>query len=153
GRVAGASLSGLFVLGRAVTFASGLLTTLVLGWYAGRRYGKGAGAVAAVLSLGSAPMVDFGTMVRPDMMADLFGIAGFLLLGRRGRASVVAGGLLIVLAALTKQTAAVFLVAGALALLCSGRVLAAASLFGGGLLALVGVVAAMSAVEPNVVPS
>ncbi len=121
GRAAGAGLDGLFFIGRGVTFAAALLTTAVLGGAVGRRHGPWAGLAAAAVSLGATPMIGFAVMVRSDLMAELLGLVGFLLSGRRSRGWCAVGCLLLVLAALTKQTAGVFLLARALALYASGR--------------------------------
>ena len=113
-------IPGLFLIGRAVSFASGLLTTLVVGIVAGRRYGRFAGAAGSVLSLGSATMIGFSVMVRPDMMAELLGVCGFFLGGHRTAMGRLAGGGLLVLAILTKQTTAIFLLAASLAWVLEG---------------------------------
>ncbi len=111
GRAAGAGLDGLFFIGRGVTFAAALLTTAVLGGAVGRRHGRWAGLAAAAVSLGATPMIGFAVMVRSDLMAELLGLVGFLLSGRRSRRWCAAGCGLLVAAALTKQTAGVFLLA------------------------------------------
>ena len=121
GRLAGADLRGLFLIGRGVSFASGLIVAIVLGVWAGRRYGRGAGIVAAILSLGIRPMDGFSVTTRPDMLAELLGLAGFLLTGARAQGWRVAGVGVLVLAAFTKQTAAVYLLAASAALASEGR--------------------------------
>ena len=60
-------------------------------------------------------MYAFTVMVRPDALAEFLGTSGFLLCGGRSRTATAAGVVLLVLAVLTKQTAAVFLIAAALA--------------------------------------
>jgi hypothetical protein len=60
-------------------------------------------------------MFGFTIMVRPDSLAELLGTSGFLAGGGRTRKARTAGLLLLVLAVLTKQTAAIFLLAAALA--------------------------------------
>src|SRR5262249_38061488 len=65
GRLLDADIRGLFLIGRALSFAAALSTTLVAALWTGRRYGRGAGLVAAVLSLGAMPMFGFTVMVRP----------------------------------------------------------------------------------------
>jgi len=121
GRLLGGEVRGLFLIGRTVSFASGLLTTLVLAIAIGRRWGRGAGLAGGVLSLGSGPMFGFTVMVRPDALAELLGVGGFLLSGGRSRAARAAGVALLVLAILTKQTAVVFLLAAALATVLAGE--------------------------------
>ena len=67
-------------------------------------------------------MVGFGVMTRPDVLADLLGLAGFLLaVDRRGRWRAVAGGALLVASAFTKQPAALYLGAAVLGLIADGR--------------------------------
>jgi hypothetical protein len=150
GRLFGAGLPGLFSIGRAVSFASGLLSSLVVAWYLGRKYGRGAALAGGVLSLGAAPMIGFSVMARPDVLAEFLGIAGFFLAGRRIGRGCLAGCGLLVLAMLTKQTVGTFLLAAALALWLEGRRRHAAILFGGCLAALgaiVGIVTLL--VEPE----
>lgn len=108
-----ADIPDLFRIGRGVSFASGILTSLVVGGVVGRKSGWVAGVVGGTLSLGAMPMVGFSIMVRPDMTAELLGISGFFLAGRRGWGELVGGGLL-VLAIFTKQTTVLFLLAAAL---------------------------------------
>jgi hypothetical protein len=115
GRLLHADIRGLFLIGRTVSFASSLLTTVVVALAVDRRYGRGAGLAAAVLSLGNGPMFGFTVMVRPDALAELLGVTGFFLCGGRARATRAAGVLMLVLAILTKQTAGVFLLAAAIA--------------------------------------
>jgi hypothetical protein len=154
GRAAGAGLDDLFFIGRGVTFASALLTTAALGWLVGRRHGRWAGLSASLVSLGATPMIGFAVMARPDLLAELLGLAGFVLSGRRPRRLCAAGCGLLVAAALTKQTAGVFLVARAIALCASGRKGRAAAVLVGGLGLLGAVVAAVSLLgEPNFLPS
>ena len=114
-------IPGLFLIGRGVSFGSGLLTTLGLGWYIGHRYGKGAGVIGAVLSLGASPMFGFSVMVRPDLTAELVGIVGFFLAVHRSRLLQFAACPVLVLAVLTKQTAAIFPLASVIALGVTGR--------------------------------
>lgn len=120
GAIGGAGFDGLFAIGRGVSFGSALLTSLVVGVVAQRRYGRVAGASAAILSLGSAAMFGFSVMVRPDLLAECLGVVGFFLAGRRGSAGRWLGGGLLALAILTKQTAGIFLLARALADLAEG---------------------------------
>ena len=150
GRLAGADLRGLFLIGRAVSFVSGLLVAVVLGAWAGRRYGRGAGVVAAILSVGGRPMDGFSVTTRPDMPAELLGVVGFLLTGARAGGWKVAGIVVLVLAAFTKQTAVLYLLAAALALAWEGHRRWSVGVLGGGLGAIALVVAGVTlAVEPN----
>ncbi len=149
-----ADIPDLFRIGRGITFASGLLTTLVLGVVLGRRYGRGAGVAGAVLSLGAAPMYGFSVMVRPDLLAETFGLGGFFLSGSRTRAGRVAAVALLVLAILTKQTAVVFLMAAAFASAVEGHWRRAWGVLGGGLALLFALVVAITVLsEPNLAAS
>lgn len=139
GRFFGDDLQALQLIGRLVSIASGLLAALLVGVAAYRRYGRGAGPVAALQSLGAAPMAGFGVMVRPDLLADTLGFAGFLLaVGQPGRRGwrVFAGGGLLAAAVLTKQTTGLYLPAAALALAFVGRRREALGLFLGVIVAL-----------------
>ena len=150
GAATDADIPDLFRIGRGVTFASGLSTTLILGVVLGRRYGRGEGVAGAVLSLGAAPMYGFSVMVRPDLMAETLGLGGFLLSGSRTRAGRVAGVALLTLAILTKQTAVVFLGAAALASAAEGRWRRAWGVLGGGSALLFALVVAITVLfEPN----
>jgi hypothetical protein len=106
-----ASLQDLFVIGRATTVAFNLLTTFVLSAFLYRRYGGPAALLGAIISLGPSPLHGFAVMVRPDVMADFLGITGFLLSIQHRRSMVLLGGVLLVAACLTKQTAGMYLLA------------------------------------------
>jgi hypothetical protein len=150
GRLAAADIRGLFLIGRAVSFGSGLLTSVVLAAAIGRRHGPGAGLAAGILSLGSGPMYAFTVMVRPDTLAEFLGTSGFLICGSRSRAATGAGVMLLVLAVLTKQTAAVFLIAAALAPCLAGAWRQGLGLFATATALLLAVVLAVGALfEPN----
>jgi hypothetical protein len=154
GRLLRADIPGLFLIGRAVTFGSSLMTSLVLAAWIGRRYGRLAGLAGGVLSLGAGPMYGFTIMVRSDSLAELFGVAGFFLSGRESRAGRIAGVALLILAALTKQTAGIFLGAAALSLALSGDWRRALGVLGGGLAVLILLVLAINALfEPYFVVS
>lgn len=150
GRLMGADLRGLFLIGRGVSFASGLLTAAVLGVWAGRTYGRGAGWVAAVTSLGVAPMIGFSVMTRPDMLAEGLGLVGFLLAGARAAGWKVAGAVLLVAAIFTKQSTVAYLVAAGLGLAWEGRRGWGIGVVAGGLGATAVVVAIVTRlIEPN----
>lgn len=124
GKSTGAGLRQLYLLGRAVTVASGFVGAGIVGIAAGRRYGKGAGLVASWQSLGAAPLAGFGVVSRPDLMADTLGLGAFLLaIGPPGKKMwrLMAAGVLMVLAVMTKQTAGVYLLAAGLGLAAGGR--------------------------------
>jgi hypothetical protein len=116
-----AQLDELFTLGRVVTIGSAMFTASLLGAVAWHRWGRGPGISAAVLSLGAAPMIGFGVMVRPDTLADFLGLSGFLLAISRNRLAQAGGALSLGAALLTKQTTALYLGAAALALIVTGR--------------------------------
>jgi hypothetical protein len=150
GRFLGSSLDGLYPVGRVVTSACVLVSALLVGGMAGRRLGRAPGALAFCLALGGAPLVGFGFMVRSDAMADLLGFAGALLALRSGWRSVAAGGVLLVLAVLTKQTTGMYLIASCAGLMLMGRWRAAVLLGVGAGLGLALVVAATTLlIEPD----
>lgn len=150
GRLAGADLRGLFLIGRGVSFSAALLEAAVLGGWAWRRYGRAAGIVAATLSFGIRPLDGFSVTTRPDTPAELLGVLGFLLAVSPARGRRAAGVGLLVLAAFTKQTAAVYLAAAAAALAAEGRRREALHVLGAGIGTIVGIVVAVSLlVEPN----
>lgn len=155
GRAVNSSLEGLYLIGRSVSFLATLGTSLVVALDVSRRYGRGCAFVAALATLGVAPLFGYGVMVRPDTFADLLGLAGFLAVVRgTGRSSTLLGGVLLILATMTKQTAAIYLVPAALALNQLGRRPEAAALvtFVAGV--LLGTVLAVDLlVEPNFGPS
>ncbi len=150
GRLVEADLRGLFLIGRGVSFAAGMLEAVVLGVWAGRRYGPFAGVLGATLTLGTIAMTGFSVSTRPDMLAELLGLVGFILCGERSPGRRAAGVAALVLAALTKQTAGVYLVAAALAAVAERRRRWGLAIVGGGVGAIALVVAgATLSVEPN----
>ena len=95
-------------------------------------------------------MIGFSVMVRPDLMAEFLGVLGFFLAIGEKPSSRVVGGLVLVLAALTKQTMAIFLLAASLAWVFEGAWWRGLRLWLGGTTALVVVVGAVTLfVEPN----
>ena len=148
GRLTGAGLQGLFVIGRSVTVACALGTAVVVGWFVWRTDGPGAGIIGAIASLGAAPMIGAALMARPDTMAELLGTLGFFLTLAAAPGSRPTGLVLLVAAILTKQTGAIFLLAAAAVLAVSGRGRQAATVMGAGLLAVGAVVAGVTAFEP-----
>ncbi len=148
GALTHASLHNLFVIGRTVTVLCALATTALVGGTTARREGAGPGLVAAIASLGAAPMVGAALMVRPDTMAELFGVAGFALAVGSKTWHSIAGAALLLIAVFTKQTAIIFAIAAAMTLLLSGRPRTAAGLLvamAGGVLLIVG---AITRIEP-----
>ena len=150
GRWAGADIPGLFRIGRAMSFGSGLLTSLIVGAVATRRFGWGSGLAGGLLSLAAAPMFGFSVMVRPDLLAEFLGVAGFFLASGRNLSSRGLGVLLLVLAVLTKQTAAIFLLAASLGWVFEGGWRRGFWLGLSGSIVLAGIIGAMTwRVEPN----
>ena len=121
GRLCDADISALYLIGRLVSLTCAVATAVFVGGYLTRRYGIVAGIVGAVFSLGAAPLIGYAVMTRPDMLADLAGIAGFFVACRAGRLRIVAAAVLLATACLTKQTAAVYVVAACLACALRGR--------------------------------
>jgi len=118
GRGTSADVAGLYLIGRLLSLASGLALAVVVGLFAARRWGTIAGWIAALTTLGAAPMAPFGVMVRPDAWADTLGVCGYLAATcGTGGATLVGGGLLLALAGLTKQTAGMYALAACIALL------------------------------------
>ena len=150
GRALRASLDQLYMIGRAVTITSVTITMLVLGVFLNRRYGATAAALGMVLSVGVRPLFQAGLMCRPDALAELLGLTGFFLVGCRSGALAFAGGLSLWLAAATKQTALVYLLAGVIGLfLQAKRVRALAVLAGVTTPLLMTVLAVHYFIEPN----
>ena len=148
-----ASLDQLYMIGRAVTITSVTITMLVLGVFLNRRYGATAAALGMVLSVGVRPLFQAGLMCRPDALAELLGLTGFFLVGCRSAALAFAGGLSLWLAAATKQTALVYLLAGVMGLfLQARRVRALAVLAGVTAPLLMTVLAVQYFIEPNFAP-
>jgi len=121
GRATRADIPQLFVIGRAVTFLSTLAATACLAWYLRARHGTQAACVGALLSLPPAPLYGFALMTRPDAMADSAGVVGFLLTRLNARKAPIVGAVLLAVAILTKQTAALYLLAAILGCLAEGR--------------------------------
>ncbi|WZP00008.1 hypothetical protein EP7_001625 [Isosphaeraceae bacterium EP7] len=136
GRLSGASIDDLFTIGRATSLGATIVGSLAIGIAAGLRYGRGAGVIGCLASLGVAPLYGFSPMVRPDLLAELLGILGFLAMGKGSGPRLWLAGLLLVLAALTKQTAGIFLVTSSLVLALEGQRRPALALGLGGLAAI-----------------
>jgi hypothetical protein len=131
GRAMTSSLDALFVVGRLVSLAASLGTAVVVGLASRSRYGREAGFVAGLLVVGSAPDVGFSVMTRPDALADLLGLAGFLLAIGRSRTGGWVGVSLLAAGVLTKQTSVVYILAAGLGLLLDGRARQALTVTGG----------------------
>jgi hypothetical protein len=150
GRQLGATPDGLFGIGRLVTIGAALASAALVGWASAVRSGRGAGVVSGLLALASGPMIGFGVMVRPDIPAELLGLAGFLVaVGRPSSWRLLLGCGLMVSAIFAKQNCGLYLVAATAALALSGRRREAPILLGAGLVAFAAVVIGFSAVEPR----
>ena len=121
GRGLGAEIPGLFGVGRAISFAAGLATSLVVGGITARRYGWGSGVAGGLLSVSIGSMIGFSVMTRPDMAAEFLGVVGFFLAIGSNKIVRLSGGLVLILAIFTKQTAAIFPVAAMLGLVAEGN--------------------------------
>lgn len=121
GRALRSDLHGLFLIGRAVTFGSAIVTTLAVTEYLRRKYDWEAALVGATLAFGTAPMYGFAVMARPDFMAEMLGVIGFFLSGLRSRRGCALGCVALVAAVMTKQTAVGFVLAASSALILEGR--------------------------------
>ncbi len=115
GRLIDADLEGLFFLGRVTTVSVNFLTLLTIGVFLRRRYCTSAAVLGIVMGLGTSPLYGFAVMVRPDVMADFLGLAGFLLVAGSHPRAIVLGGMLLVFSGLTKQTAFSYLFASVIA--------------------------------------
>jgi Predicted membrane protein (DUF2142) len=152
GRVLGTDIHGLYVIGRSVSVLSVLVTTLVIGFALKRRYGALPALFGILLTLGVCPLFTAGVMTRPDALADCLGLIGFFLASGHRRGTGIAAGLALSLAAMTKQTALVYLAAAALGLYFEGRSRRGLTLFAAVTSALLVTVAAVQwLVEPNFV--
>jgi hypothetical protein len=154
GRATGAGVDGLFTIGRTVSFGCGLATTACIAWVVGRSYGRQAGRIGGLLSLGAMPMVGFSVMVRPDLMAETLGCSGLVLALGQSPVGVPVGCGLLGLAVLTKQTAGMFLLAAAAALLIEGRPRRAAAVLTGSLAVVLAVALTVAlSSEPGLISS
>jgi len=152
GRALGSDIEGLYSIGRGITVGSVVLTSLVIGLVLSRRYGNSAALLGMALSLGSGPLYSAGVMTRPDALAELLGLSGFFLASGRRMLTRASGGVLLYLAAMTKQTALIYLVAALLGLCFEARGKQARVILAGvtGALLLTILVVRFS-VEPNIV--
>jgi hypothetical protein len=157
GRAAGASLHGLMMIGRWVTVAGWLATALLVARAVSPVWGRTAGIFGAVATIGSLPLYGFGIMVRPDTLAEFFGLLGLIIAARtttRDRVTLAGAGVALFLAVMTKQTAVIFLLATGATLAATGRARLGAGLMLGVIMALSCVVATVTwFVEPNFLPS
>lgn len=91
--------------GRLVSVLAWLLVAALVFWSARRRGGLLAGLVSAGLLLASTYAFHTTPLARVNALAALFSLGGLLLLEGAGRARLVAGGALLLLALYTKPTA------------------------------------------------
>ncbi len=151
GRWAGLGIDGLFSLGRALSLGPACLTSVLVGLFVGKRYGRFAGWLGAVVSVGAAPMYGFAVMTRPDALAETLGFAGSWLGMGRSAVQRFLGGAVLCAAALTKQTAGAFLIATLAALLFAKRSRDTLLVLVGWLLAMSLIVSVVTfASEPNI---
>ena len=115
GRAFSANLDQLYMIGRAVTIASVAITMLVLGVFLNRRYGAVAAALGMVLSVGVG-ILSGGAHVPSRRTRRAAGPDRGLPVGCRSAVLAFAGGLSLWLAAATKQTVLVYLLAGVIGL-------------------------------------
>jgi hypothetical protein len=125
-----------FLMGRLVSFASGLLTAGLVGWLVWRRTRAWAAAFAAGLlfiGLGLGGLVPWTAAYKEDLLGVALGVASVVALersgGTRGRlpwAAVLGAAVLAAGAALTKQSLVGPAIAGAAWLVVNGRVRLAA---------------------------
>lgn len=122
-RWTGASIDGIFLIGRWVTVVATFLSTILLAVRCARDWGWAPGLLSGLVSLGTAPLVGFSVMTRPDLLAEFFGFAGFLTAtGRTSSAArTVTTCALFAAAILAKQTAILFLIGTALGLWLMSR--------------------------------
>ena len=152
GRALGTSIEGLYAIGRGITVGSVLLTSLIIGVFLGRRHSRSAALLGVLLSLGVGPLYSAGVMTRPDALAELLGLSGFFLAGGTRSMTRATGGVLLYLAAMTKQTALVYLVAALFGLYFEGRGKQARVILAGVTsVLLLTVLAVRFSVEPNFV--
>ena len=152
GRALNTDIGGLYLVGRGVSVLSVLATTVVIGLVLKRRYGVLAALFGMVLSLGACPLFAAGVMTRPDTLAEFLGLTGFFLAEGRRRWIGIAAGLILYLAAMTKQTALVYVAAAAFILYHEGQARRAMILLAGVTSALlVTVVTVQWLLEPNFV--
>lgn len=108
-------------LGRWVSIASVAGLSILATAISLRRYGRGAAAVTFLFSVGSAPAIGFGYVVRPDALADFLGLCGFVAACSAGPFWIAAGAGVLATACFVKQTAVAYLVAACTAILAGGN--------------------------------
>jgi hypothetical protein len=152
GRIFHADIATLFVIGRLVTLACTFGMAGLAAWFVRRRYGPGAALIAFVFTFGAAPMVVFGLMARPDMMANLAGALGFFVATRLQPRWTITAAFLFAISFLTKQTMIVWLVVAVAALLWERDWRRAMTLVVAAVVLVVTAVAGLAlTVEPNIV--
>lgn len=147
GRATSASIDELFLLGRGVSLASTIVSSILIGLFLGRQYGLRAGLLGTVFSLGCGPQTVFTTLTRPDAMSVALGITGFLLASVRANA---VAALFLIAAILTKQTTAAYLLAAGVLISLQQCPRLGLFFIGGCGITLLAIVTAVTAVwEPN----
>ncbi len=156
GRLFDADIPSLYVIGRVVTFVCGLGPAVIAALYLHHRYGRWAGLAGFIFGLGSTPMIWYGARTRPDMMADLLGVAGCFVACELSRRWLPAAAVLLAMSCLTKQSlGAVWLLAAMVVLLLREDTRRCAFVLGGTTAALVLMIVMLLAAtsEPYIVPS
>ena len=121
GRALGTDIRGLYLVGRGLSIVSVVATSIVIGVVLKRRYGVRAAIFGMLLSFGGCPLYAAGVMTRPDALAEFLGMTGFFLSEGRSRSTGIAAGLILCLAAMTKQTTLVYFGAAAISLYLKGQ--------------------------------
>ena len=153
GRWLNADIAALFTIGRIATLTATLGMAALAAFFLKPRYGRWAALAGFVFTLGAAPMVVFGVMARPDMMANLVGAAGFFVACRLRPRWLWLAAVLLAIALLTKQTMFVWPTA-ALGALVFEKAWRRAVLLGIATVSLtVAIVVATASFESNLVPS
>jgi hypothetical protein len=155
GRMLGADIPDLYVMGQITSFLCALAPAVIAGWYLYRRYGGWPCLAGVLFGLGSVVKTPWGVMARPDTMANLLGAAGFFIACRRSWRWMPVAAAALAFGCLTKQTAVVWLVAAVVALLASpGARIYALALLGAAAGIAIGTIAVLAATgEPFIVQS
>jgi hypothetical protein len=114
GAAFGAGSEHLVHVGRWVTLACLAGCVAIVFEHCRRRHGVASACVGALFSFGSAAMGGYGVMVRPDMLALLLGLGGFMLSTSASWRWQIAGAALLGLAVLAKQNYGMYLMAAVL---------------------------------------
>jgi hypothetical protein len=108
-------------IGRWLSLAGAWSTSLWVGLFLRRRLDLASAYVGALFTWGSAPLIVFSVMNRPDTTANSLGSAGMLLCLSGGWQRTVIGAAVLLAAGFTKQTAGAYLLAAAAGMAACGR--------------------------------